>query len=295
MSKQKIIIEEDELIKYYITDNMTVNEIAKLLNISTASVNRFLKLYGIKKDPALKNKKIATTINSRTPEEKIAYNKKISTARSGKGTGNIPWNKGKHTGNCWSGKHHTDESKQKISQTKQNKSDEEKQAIEEKRLASRIYTAPWNKGISTGSWDESKKQEILAKQYVTKKQNNSFNSSKPENRYYEYLIAKYSQEDIISQYSVDPRYPFVCDFYIKSIDTFIELNLHWSHGGHLFNKDNIQDINKLAIWQEKATTSDFYKNAIETWTVRDPQKMEYAKANNLNYICFYSEEELYND
>ena len=27
------------------------------------------------------------------------------------------------------------------------------------------------------------------------------------------------------------RYPFACDFYISSLDLFIECNYHWTHGG----------------------------------------------------------------
>lgn len=71
---------------------------------------------------------------------------------------------------------------------------------------------------------KSKLKESKKKEYITKKQNNSFNKSKPEEYFYNYLLHKYSKEDIVRQYR-DERYPFACDFYIKSQDLFIELNL----------------------------------------------------------------------
>ena len=44
---------------------------------------------------------------------------------------------------------------------------------------------------------------------------------------------------------------------------------------------------QLEAWQEKAKTSKFYENAIQTWTVRDVEKQRIAKENNLNYKVIY--------
>ena len=129
------------------------------------------------------------------------------------------------------------------------------------------------------------------KQYKSKLINNSFNVSKPEDDFYINLCEKYGENDVIRQYT-DDRYLFNCDFYIKSTDTFIELNLNWTHGGHKFDETNQVDLAKLHQWQEKAARSDYYKNAIETWTVRDLRKFEYAEKHNLNYIVYYTIEEL---
>ena len=151
---------------------------------------------------------------------------------------------------------------------------------------------PWNKGKQFGSMSEELKNQMLAKQYETKKKNNSFNTSTPEDKFYDYLVEKFSKNDIIRQYSTDKRYPFNCDFYIKSLDLFIELNFNWTHGGHKFDANSQEDLKKLEDWQEKALTSDYYKNAIETWVVRDQKKYEIAKLNNLNYLVFYNESEI---
>lgn len=135
-------------------------------------------------------------------------------------------------------------------------------------------------------------QAKLAKERLTKSKNHSFNTSSPEDKYYSYLCKKYGVEDIIRQYS-EERYPFACDFYIKSLDLFIELNLTWTHGGKLFDSSNFADIEKLAVWKEKAKTSKYYQQAIYTWTDLDIRKRNAALENKLNYRVYYSEEEMY--
>lgn len=87
-------------------------------------------------------------------------------------------------------------------------------------------------------------------------------------------------------------YPFHCDFYIKSIDLYIEINGMWVHGGHPFDKNNPEDIKLLNKWKEKANTSTYYRRAIKIWTESDVNKREVAKKNNLNFIEFWNLKEL---
>lgn len=101
------------------------------------------------------------------------------------------------------------------------------------------------------------------KEYQTKKKNNSFNISNQENQLYNELCLVYGKDNIERQYK-DSRYPYSCDFYIKTEDLFIELNASWTHGGHPFDKNNLDDIYQLECWEEKAKTSNYYKNAIYT-------------------------------
>ena len=67
---------------------------------------------------------------------------------------------------------------------------------------------------------------------------------------------------------------------------FIECQYSWTHGGHPYNKEN--DKEKLELWKEKAKTSKYYQNAINTWTIRDVNKREIANKNGLNYLEFFS-------
>jgi hypothetical protein len=135
--------------------------------------------------------------------------------------------------------------------------------------------------------DQAFKDAYQASQNSTKKKNGTFRTSRKEASLYEKLKSIYGEADVISQYR-DTRYPFNCDFYIKSLDLFIELNAHWTHGDHPFDNKNEEDLQKLVIWQEKAKESKFFSNAIETWTKRDVEKLKTLKENNLNYILIYN-------
>ena len=138
---------------------------------------------------------------------------------------------------------------------------------------------------------QDERQAIVNRVIETKRLNHSFNTSSSEEKFYEMLVNMFGVNDIVRQYKDEIRYPFNCDFYIKHLDMFIELNLFFSHGGHPFNEEDPNDIETLNLWKEKSQISQFYKNAIETWTVRDVSKLKTAQSNNLNYHYFYSLQE----
>lgn len=130
---------------------------------------------------------------------------------------------------------------------------------------------------------------VQDKIYHTKKKNHTVNSSKIEQKMYELLCDKFGGANVIHQYKHDERYPFICDFYITSLDLFIELNASWTHGGHWFDASDKDDTQVLNLWYEKAENmpSAYYRAAIETWTVRDVKKRQIALVNNLNYVVFW--------
>jgi transcription elongation factor Elf1 len=124
------------------------------------------------------------------------------------------------------------------------------------------------------------------KRYETMKKNNSFNISKPEEDYYQYLLTQYEKDDIIRQYRSE-EYPFNCDFYIISEDLFIECNYSWTHGFKQFDENNKKDLELLSMWKSKSNGNDYYANAIYTWTDLDVRKRKIAKENNLNIKFIY--------
>ena len=130
-------------------------------------------------------------------------------------------------------------------------------------------------------------KEILNKMLETKRTNGTFNISQPETTLYDLIIATFGEDDILTQYDQDSRYPFCCDFYIKSRDMFIELNAFWTHGGHWYNPTAPCDTKTVQTWLSEGT--EFYKNAVDTWTISDAHKRQTAKDNNLNYIVFWSD------
>lgn len=129
-----------------------------------------------------------------------------------------------------------------------------------------------------------KNKEIYDKHIQTMKDNNSFKKSKDEEELYIKLCEQYGKENIIRQYS-DERYPFNCDFYVKSEDLFIEVNIHPSHNTHPFNPEDKNDIELLEKLIEENT--EWSRMIIDVWTVRDYKKQQIAKDNNLNYITIY--------
>ena len=129
----------------------------------------------------------------------------------------------------------------------------------------------------------SKTKEFNEKLYITKKNNNSFHTSKIENKFKKYLTLN----NINYEYQYKSElYPFACDFYIPEYDLYIEIQGNWTHGFHPFDNNSDTDIKKLNIWKTKNT--DYYKKAIDVWTQKDPIKRETAKNNNLNYLEIFS-------
>lgn len=135
--------------------------------------------------------------------------------------------------------------------------------------------------------------EIQEKIYNTKLKNHSFNISYQEDVCFDLLKEKYS--DCIRQYKSE-LYPFNCDFYIPSLDLYIEYNGSHYHHYHPFDINDDNDINELNRLKEKVENSNAHKNGkksqydniIYTWTILDFKKRNIAQQNNLNYIEFWN-------
>ena len=127
--------------------------------------------------------------------------------------------------------------------------------------------------------------KVLAKQWETKKIRGTFGGphSQQENRIYEVLCKKYGKDNIERQYKDNERYPFYCDFYVKPLDLFIEYQGYFTHGTEPYDKDCIEHQN---IVEELRRENHF--GAIETWTIKDVEKRNTAKKNNLNYVEFFT-------
>ena len=141
----------------------------------------------------------------------------------------------------------------------------------------------------------SRTPEVKEKMYNTKKQNHTFNGSSAELKIYNLLKEKFP--DTLTQYK-SSVYPYSCDFYIPSLDVYIEYQGSWTHGYHPYDKNNPQDLKTLEKWKEKSKEINFkgkpklfYLNAINTWTDLDVRKREIACKNKLKYLEFFNEKE----
>ena len=152
----------------------------------------------------------------------------------------------------------------------------------------------WKKNL--GVDHPSKNPEVVKKQWETRKRNKTVSSSKTE----KYIEKKLKQKFKIEiNYDKDPRYPFHVDFYVPELDLFIEYQGFEGHGNHPFNENNIEDLQLLELWIERAEKRKLdkrnkYLGYIETWTVKDVLKRNTAKLNNLKYLEFFTKKEFDN-
>lgn len=122
-----------------------------------------------------------------------------------------------------------------------------------------------------------------------KRNHKYYGMTKIEQDVYKYLCSIFSIQNIQFNAIIDDRYPFYVDFYINSLDIFIEINAHYCHGKHPFGSDqNDQEtLNKL-IEKSKQDPKTQATNVILIWTKRDPLKIQTAKDNNLLYLPIWS-------
>lgn len=281
--KKSIIknIDKFELLKYYVDENNTLINTAKHFNCSIKTICTYCNKYGIDKRPDVsinENDLIEIYINQDRSISEVADFFKCSTPTILK----------------FCKIHNIKKEIIKYNITKE-------QLIELYIVRNMtLYECGEYFGISPNiiynlcdkygiKKDNDKRFDNILK---TRLKNHTINSSKPEKDFYNYLISKYGNENVKTQYKND-QYPFPCDFYICSIDTYVELNLYWGHGPKPFDKQDAVCLDILDKWINKSQNSHAYKSAIETWIIRDPLKIKTAKDNNLKYIMYYKNDNLY--
>ena len=190
------------------------------------------------------------------------------------------------------------ETKEKIKNTCLNKYGDENYRNPEKHKQTCLEKYGVNSYTQTKEFKENVNwPNVVDKVNETKHKNNSFNTSKPELESYDLLKQKYP--DVLHQYKDKKRYPFNCDFYIPSLDIFIECQYGQFHCGrpYLGTEKDLKDIEILkqnAERRHKETNKNKsqYDSKIYTWCILDVKKRNIAKENNLNYIEFWNINEL---
>lgn len=217
---QKVLIEKDELIKLYWTDNLSTNEIAKIYGCTSTVIRKNMVQYNIPRRSDSESVKVRSAKRTDEQLKQRAIN---------------------------------------FRKTWYSRPDIEREIINKSR-ATKL---------------ENKESQIQ-KARESKLRNNTNKISKAEDSFYHLLTILFDKEDIIRPYT-DERYPFLCDFYIKSRDLFIEYQGHPSHGYCPFKEDNKEHLAYL----EKQTID------MTTWTKRDVVKLETAKRNNIRLALIY--------
>lgn len=160
--------------------------------------------------------------------------------------------------------------------------------------AENLFQSEYAKEKSKNTWLEKygckhpmQNDDIKEKMNKSKLENHSFGTSKPEEILYKMLVDKFGKNDVMRQY-FSKEYPFACDFYIKSLNAYVELNANWTHNNHFFDKNNQSDLDKINEWHKISDKHPFYAKAIYTWSKNDVKKYKAAIMNNLNYVVFWN-------
>lgn len=150
------------------------------------------------------------------------------------------------------------------------------------RVKTRVRTCLEKYGVSNPMQIES----VKAKNLNTKSVNGTFNTSRIEEDVYLRLTEKFGHDDVVRQYK-SKKYPYRCDFYIKSIDLYIEVNAFWTHNDHWFDKNNPSDVLEKNFLLEKYGTT--WGNI---WWLSDVRKRNSAIRHNLNYVVLWNNKDV---
>lgn len=269
---------KDDLELLYIKYDISLNDILKLFNHKQTTFYTWLKKYNIKKDIINVRAKGSKTLKLKidtTPQFKEQCCKKSKQTRLEKYNDENYNNKEKNKQTCLN-KYGVDN----VFQLDEIKEKSKKTMIKK-----------------FGVEHNSKSPIIQEKMHKTKLLNKTYGKSNDEDILYNLLSKKYPH--VIRQYR-EKRYPFDCDFYIPELDLFIEYQGTWTHGKEPYIGTNEQ-ILIINLWKQRADEINFkgkkkksYTNAIYTWTVRDPLKRKTAKDNGLNWLEFFSKDDMTN-
>lgn len=259
---------KEYIYELYIIQNMPYDKLFTYLNISRSDLRKLLSRYKIKKDIKYARK---NNTYRRSPEEiRLVAEKSKKTQQE-----------------RWRQK---DEDFKKAYSEKRSR-EMLSRSSEAKEQTRKKYQAYWNnlsqeekeeinrkKSISSKKVWKNKNEELLKKRHDTYIKNREVQKQKlcrtiAEQKLYDILIKKYS--DVVYDIRVDDRYPFYCDFYIPSLDLFIELQAHPSHGRLPYSMLTFEEYSK-------------YPNKwVDVFARRDVEKLKYIENNDLNFIRLY--------
>lgn len=137
--------------------------------------------------------------------------------------------------------------------------------------------------------DEEFLNHFKKSQFETYKKNKSFNKSKEEEYLKDLILSLF--DDCIYQYK-DEKYNHITDFFIPSLNLYIEYHGSFFHHGKIFNQKDPNDLKELdKIIQKskshKTPNNNRYNGVIVTWSLEDPQKLQDAINSKINYLVLF--------
>ena len=130
---------------------------------------------------------------------------------------------------------------------------------------------------------------MIEKCNESNKHNFNIGTSKEELKILDILQKEFN--DVVHQYK-SKKYNHKCDFYIPSLDLYIEYQGFYTHGTHpynILNENDKQILDKLKYKADNSINeSNCYNKIITNWTINDVRKREEAKENKLNYLEIFN-------
>lgn len=168
-----------------------------------------------------------------------------------------------------------------------------KWSAEKEMARSRKYMQTWadtpeerKQEITTERTKNINSPEAILKAKETRLANGTYKSSRAENDFYRQLCLFIDKSDIERGYVDTQRYPFNCDFYIKSKDLFIEYQGHQTHGYEPYDATTPEHW----VYCDRLQASGY---STDTWTIRDPNKIASAKQHKINLLLIYPKNNSY--
>lgn len=138
-----------------------------------------------------------------------------------------------------------------------------------------------------GKAQETIRQKYSVNSYLETREARLAKDNKYQRNFYNMLVEIFDTSYILKEYKSE-KYPWFCDFYIKSKNLYVEYNFHWTHGPHPFDSTSKQDIELFNIYAARLKAGkSSYAQVIHTWCIDDRNKLKSALKNKLNYVTVY--------
>ena len=268
-------IPKETLYELYIIQNIPFKDLFEKLSITRKDLRRLLTKYGIKKSYTQRAK---NNHYKRPPE--VAKEVGLKSSKTQKEN----WEKkSAEEKDLWREKqkiaHSTDSFRKNISiinkeyrkNLKENNPEKDAELNQRRKNSAKI------------AWLNP---DVKLKKHQTEERNRIIQTHKlcrtiAEQVVYDELKLHY--QDLRYDVKVDDRYPYFCDFYIPSLDLFIELNAHPSHGRLPYSMMKYDEYSKLP------------QKWIDVYARRDVEKFKKSKESNINYIRIYPQASIYDN
>lgn len=132
------------------------------------------------------------------------------------------------------------------------------------------------------TWNSEEFKNSIAER-MRKSTHSRYKNTAGERLIYQALCLIFPKESIVQQYR-SSEYPFICDFYLKGQDVYIEYQGSQYHQNHMYtgSREDIQIIEEY-----KKRNLEFGTSVEENWKTKDLHKRDVCIQNNVKMLFLY--------